>query len=137
MKTADLSLIETIGDYASELITTHPSLHFFGQNLSTEDLGELTSVLQKESSAGKPVRPPNKFVLEVKRVVPQETWRQFATLLEKWSRKVADPLGDHRLSAEEHEVLTMGLLWQTLLITECHGRHETIQEELATVRTVT
>ena len=51
MKTADLSLIETIGDYASKLIAAHPSLRFFGKDLSTEDLGELTSVLQTESSA--------------------------------------------------------------------------------------
>jgi len=82
------------------------------------------------------VRPPNKFVLEVKRVVPQEAWRQFTALLEKWSHPADSPI-DHRLSIEEHEVLTIGLLWQTLLITECHGRHETIQEEIATARTVT
>ena len=136
MKTADLSLIETIGDYASNLIADHPSLGFFGQELSTEDLGELTSVLQTESGAGKPVRPPNKFVLEVKRVVPQEAWRQFTILLEKWS-PIAAPQSDHRLSIEEHEVLTMGLLWQTLLITECHGRHDRIREEIATAHTVT
>ncbi len=136
MKTADLSLIETIGDYASKLIAAHPSLRFFGKDLSTEDLGELTSVLQTQSSAGKPVRPPKEFILEVRRVVPQKAWRQLTTLLEKWSH-TPDPQSDHRLSVEEHEVLTMGLLWQTLLITECHGRNKTIQEEIATVRTVT
>ncbi len=136
MKTVDLSLVETIGDYACKLIAAHPSLRFFGQDLSTEDLGELTSVLQAESSSGKPVRPPREFILEVRRVVPQKAWRQLTTLLEKWSH-TPDPQSDHRLSVEEHEVLTMGLLWQTLLITECHGRHETIQEEIATARTVT
>ncbi len=136
MKTVNSSLIENIGDYASKLIATHPSLRLFGQDFSTEDLGELTSVLQTESSAGKPVRPPKEFILEVKRVVPQKAWRQFTTLLEKWSH-TPDPQSDHRLSVEEHEVLTMGLLWQTLLITECHGRHETIQEEIAAARTVT
>ncbi len=136
MKTGNSSLIERIGDNASELLAAHPSLLFFGQDLSTEDLGELTSVLQTETSAGKPVRPPKKFILEVKRVVPQKAWRQLTTLLEKWSH-TADPQSDHRLSVEEHEVLTMGLLWQTLLITECHGRLETIQEEIATARTVT
>ena len=136
MKTVNSSLIENIGDYASKLIATHPSLRFFGQDLSTEDLGELTSVLQTESSVGKPVRPPKEFILEVKRVVPQKGWRQLTTLLEKWSQ-IADPQSDHRLSIQEHEVLTMGLLWQTLLITECHGRHETIQEEIATARVVT
>ncbi len=136
MKTVNSSLIEHIGDCASKLIAAHPSLRFFGQGLSTEDLGELASVLQTESSAGKPVRPPKEFILEVKRVVPQKAWRQFTTLLEKWSH-TPDPKGDHRLSIEEHEVLTMGLLWQTLLITECHGRHETIQGELGTARVVT
>jgi len=88
------------------------------------------------SENSKLVRPPNEFILEVKRVVPQKAWRQLTTLLEKWSYR-ADPQGDNRLSVEEHEVLTMGLLWQTLLITECHGRHETIQEEIAIARTVT
>ena len=136
MKTADLPLIENIGDYASKLIAAHPSLRFFGQDLSTEDVGEVTSVLQTEASPGKPVRPPKEFILEVRRVVPQKAWRQLTTLLEKWS-PTPDPQSDHRLSVEEHEVLTMGLLWQTLLITECHGRHETIQKEIATAQTVT
>ena len=131
--TAELSLIETIGNYASKLITDQPSLRFFGLDLSTEDLGELTSLLQAESRAGKPVQPPNEFILEVRRVVPQKAWRQLTTLLEKWSHTAA-PQSDQRLSVEEHEVLTMDLLWQTLLITECHDRHETIQEEIASIR---
>ena len=134
MKTVNSSLIEQIGDYACKLIVAHPSLCFFGQDLSTEDLGELTSILQIQSSAGRPVRPPNKFILEVKRVVPQKAWRQLTALLEKWSHK-ADPQGDSRFTVEEHELLTMGLLWQTLLITECHGRHETIQKKIAAART--
>jgi len=63
MKTAELSLIESIGDYACQLIMVHPSLHFFGQDLSTEDLSQWTAVVQSESKGGKPVRPPNRVYL--------------------------------------------------------------------------
>ena len=41
--------------------------------------------------------------------------------------------GESQLSVKEHEYLTMGLLWQTLLITECKGRHDAIQEQLAAI----
>ena len=136
MKAVDLSLIESIGEYACKLITVYPSLRFFGQDLSTDDLSQLTAVVQSESNAGKPVRPPTKFILEVKRVVPQKAWRQLTTRLEKWSN-ASESQGESQLSVKEHEYLTMGLLWQTLLITECKGRHDAIQKQLAAIGTGT
>jgi len=133
MKAAEnLSLIETIGDYASRLITVHPSLHLYGQHLSTDDLVQLTTVIQSEPAAAKPVRPPTKFISEVKRVVPQKAWRQLTTLLGKWSNPPHSQ-SEIRLSAKEHEFLTMGLLWQTLLITECKSRHDAIQKKITSI----
>jgi len=136
MKKVDLPLLEHIGEYACNLITFHPSLLFFGQKLSTEDLAQLTSVVHSESAAGKPVRPPGGFILEVKRVVSQEAWRQLTALLKKWN-DTSDSEGKNRLSVKEHEFLTMGLLWQTLLITECKWRHDAIEEEIAVIGKVT
>ena len=136
MKATNLSLIESIGDYAYQLITVHPSLRLFGQDLSTDDLIQLTSVIQSESVVGKPVRPPTEFISEVKRVIPQKTWRELTTLLEKWSN-ASELQSENRLSVKEHEYLTMGLLWQTLLITECKWRYDAIQEEIAAIGPVT
>ena len=85
MQATNLSLIESIGDHAYQLISVHPSLRLLGQDLSTEDLSQLTAVVQSESNTGRPVRPPTEFILEVKRVVPEKTWRKLTTLLEKWS----------------------------------------------------
>ena len=132
MKATNLSLIESIGDYAYQLITVHPSLRLFGQDLSTEDLSQLAAVVQSESNTGKPVRPPTGFISEVKRVVPEKTWRKLTTLLEKWSNASALP-SESRLSVKEHEYLTIGILWQTLLITECKWRHDALQEQFTAI----
>ncbi len=132
MRPADLSLIENFGEYAYRLITASPSLSCLGQDLSTEDLSQLTATVQHESYAGKPVRLPIEFILEVKRVVPQKVWRQLATLLEKW-HSMSKSQGENRMSVKEHEYLTMSLLWQTLLITECQWRHAEIQKEFAAI----
>ncbi len=137
MKAANLSLIENIGDYAYELITLHPSLRLFGKDLSTEALIQLTSVIQSEPVVGKPVRPPTEFIVEVKRVVPQEGWRKLTTLLEKWSTTLESQGDENRLTVKEHEYLTMGLLWQTLLITECQWRNDAIEKKFATIGEMT
>ncbi len=128
----DLSLIENFGDYAYRLMTASPSLSCLGQDLSTEDLSQLTATVQYESNASKPVRPPTEFILEVKRVVPQQVWGQLAKLLEKWQSS-SNSQGENRLSVREQEYLMMGLLWQTLLITECQYRHAEIQKEFAAI----
>ncbi len=132
MKATNLSLIESIGDYAYQLIAVHPSLRLFGQDLSPEDLSQLAAVVQSESNTGRPVRPPTEFILEVKRVVPEKTWRKLTTLLEKWSN-ASELQSESRLSVQEHEYLTMGILWQTLLITECKWRHDAIQEQFTAI----
>ena len=87
MKNEDLALLENVGDYAFKLVATHPSLLFFGQDLSQEDLSQLTADVQAESHAGKPVCPPAEFISEVKRVVPQATWRRLTALLDEWSNE--------------------------------------------------
>ena len=135
MNTVNSSLLENIGDCACNLIAAHPSLLSFSEDLSTEDLVRLASIVQREPFAGNPVRPPTKFILEVKRVISQKAWRQFNTLLEKWEdrRKSQDK---NRWSVKEHEYLTMGLLWQTLLITECNRRHDEVRQEIAAVRKI-
>ena len=123
MKKVELALLENVGDYACKLISAHPSLRSFVQDLPTEDLVQLTASGQGEPCD--PVRPPSEFVSEVKRVVSQKAWRQLTVLLEKWSDM---PKDENRLSVKEHEYLTMGILWQTLLITECKRRHEAIRK---------
>ncbi len=135
MTPVNLSLLENIGDCACNLIASHPSLLSFSEELSTEDLGRLASIVQSEAAVGRPVRPPTHFVLEVKSAISQKAWRQLNTLLEKWEdrRKSQDK---DRLSVKEHEHLSMGLLWQTLLITECKRRHDEIRQEIAAVRKV-
>ncbi len=133
MKTVDLSLLENFGDCACNLIAAHPSLLSFSEDLSTEDLAQWTSLVQSEPGVGKPVRPPTHFVLEVKRVISQKAWRQLNTLLEKWEDRTKSQ-ERNRCSVKEHEYLTMGLLWQTLLITECKRRHDEIRQEIAAVR---
>ncbi len=137
MKAANLSLIESIGNYAYERIAVHPSLRLFGQDLSTEDLIQLTSDIQSESVVGKPVRPPTEFILEVKQVIPQKGWRQLTTLLEKWHTALETQGGENRLSVKDHEYLTIGILWQTLLITECQWRHDAIEKEFAAIGAMT
>ena len=135
MTTVNLSLLENIGDCACNLIAAHPSLLSFSEDLSTEDLVQLASMVQSEPGVGKPVRPPTHFVLEVKRAISQKAWSQLNTLLEKWEdrRKSQDK---NRWSVKEHEYLTMGLLWQTVLITECKRRHDDFRQEIAAVRKV-
>ena len=54
MKATNLSLIESIGDYAYQLLKVHPSLRLLGQDLSTEDLSQLTAVVQSDSNTGRP-----------------------------------------------------------------------------------
>jgi len=135
MKTVNSSLLENIGECACNLIAVHPSLLSFSKDLSTEDLVRLASIVRREPFTGNPVRPPTKFVLEVKRVISQKAWRQLNTLLEKWEDR-AESQGQNRWSVKEHEYLSMGLLWQTLLITECKRRHDGIQEEIAAIRKV-
>lgn len=136
MKNVDLALLENVGDYACKLIAAHPALCFFGQDLSQEDLSQLTADVQAESHAGKPVCPPAKFISEVKRVVPQETWRRLTALLDEWSNE-SNSQSESRLNLKEHEHLTMGLLWQTLLITECKWRHIEIQNRFAAIEAAT
>lgn len=129
MNTANSSLLENIGNCACNLLSVHPSLLFFGKDLSTEDLVQWTSFVQSEPGVDKPVRPPTEFILEVKRVISQKAWRQLNTLLEKWEDRTKSQ-GQNRLSVKEHEYLSMGLLWQTLLIAECKRRHDQIQQEI-------
>ncbi len=107
MKTVNSSLLENIGECACNLIAVHPSLLSFSKDLSTEDLVRLASIVQREPFAGNPVRPPTKFVLEVKRVISQKAWRQLNTLLEKWEDR-AKSQGQNRWRVKEHEYLTMG-----------------------------
>jgi len=134
MKPLDLSLIENIGVYACKLISAHPSLCSFGRNLSTADLGQLAEIVQSECNAGKPVCPPTEFILEVKQVVPQRAWRKLITLLEKWHHQSGSE-EESSLRVHEHECLIMGVLWQTLLITECRWRYAAIREEFAAIGT--
>ncbi len=136
MKATNLSLIESMGDHGYQLISVHPSLRLLGQDLSTEDLIQWTAVVQSESNTGSPVRPPTEFISEVKRVVPENTWRKLTILLEKWSN-ASELQSESRLSVKEQEYLTMGILWQTLLITECKWRHDAIQEQLTAIETGT
>jgi hypothetical protein len=133
MKTVDSSLLENIAGCACNLIASHPSLLSFSEDLSTEDLVRLASIVQSEPGVGKPVRPPTHFVLEVKRAISQKAWRQLNTLLEKWEDRTKSQ-DRNRWSVKEHEYLSMGLLWQTLLITECKRRHDEIRQEIAAVR---
>ncbi len=129
-----LSLLEDICDCASSLIAVHPSLHFFAQDVSSQDLIEWTSVVHSDSSAGKPVSSPTEFVSEVKRVVSRQAWAQLARLLEKWN-DLSSSKGESRLSVQEHEHLTMGVLWETSLITECNCRHNALQKEILAINT--
>jgi len=128
MNKVELSLLENVGDYACKLISAHPSLRSFAQDLSTEDLVQLTA--SGQSGPCEPVRPPSEFILEVRRVVSQKAWRQLTVLLENWTNMTK---GENRLSVKEHEYPTMGILWQTLLITECKRRYEAIQKEMAAI----
>jgi hypothetical protein len=130
-----LDLLEDIGDYACRLLANFPSLLLFAEDLSTENLVQWTSIVQSEPCAGKPVRPPDKFLLEVKRVVSQKAWIKLNTLVEKWETTTKSEVRK-RLGVYEQEYLSMGLLWQTLLITECKRRNDQIQEEIAAVRAI-
>jgi len=56
-----------------------------------------------------------------KSVVPKKEWTQLYELLEKWNDG-SEASSHPRLSGNELECLTLGLLWETLLITECERR---------------
>ncbi len=131
----ELALRENIYDCVSNLIQVHSSLRLFDQNLSTQDLVQWTSAIHSESSVGKPVSPPTGFISEVRQVVSHRDWTQLSTLLEKWN-ELSAPESESRLNAQEHEYLTMGVLWETLLITRCKERYDEVQKEIFAIRTV-
>ena len=130
-----LSLLDQICESAGHLIRDHPSLHPFAQELSARDLAGWTTRIHSESSAGKPVKPPIEFVLEVKRVVPHSAWIRLSVLLIELIH-LSRAEWEDPLSAYEKESLTMGILWETLLITECSWRSDEIQGKIPTLSTV-
>jgi len=121
MKKTAFTLLGNINEYSRNLIAVHPYLPRFAHNLSTQDLAQLTSLVHNDSSSGKPVRPPTEFILAVKQVVFKKEWMLLYELLEKWTNGSEVP-SHPRLSGNELEYLTLGLLWETLLITECERR---------------
>ncbi len=121
MEKTELTLLGNINEYSRNLIAVHPYLPRFTHNLSTQDLAQLTSFVHNDSSSGKPVRPPTEFILAVKQVVSKKEWMLLYELLEKWNHGSEAP-SHPRLSGNELEYLTLGLLWETLLITECERR---------------
>ena len=121
MKKTAFTLLGNINEYSRNLIALHPYLPRFAHNLSTQDLAQLTSFVHNDSSSGKPVRPPTEFILAVKQVVFKKEWMLLYELLEKWTNGSEVP-SHPRLSGNELEYLTLGLLWETLLITECERR---------------
>ncbi len=121
MKKTELTLLGNINEYSRNLIAVHPYLPRFAHHLSIQDLAQLTSFVHDDSSSGKPVRPPTEFILAVKQVVLKKEWTQLYELLEKWSNGSGAP-SHPRLNGNELEHLTLGLLWETLLIAECERR---------------
>ena len=121
MKKTESTLLWNINEYSRNLIAVHPYLPRLAHNLSTQDLAQLTSFVHNDSSSGKPVRPPTEFMLAVKQVVSKKEWMLLYELLEKWTNGSEAP-SHPRLSGNELEYLTLGLLWETLLITECERR---------------
>ncbi len=130
-----LSLLDKICECAGHLIGVHPSLHLFAQELSVRDLARWTTRIHSESCAGKPVKPPIEFVSEVKRVVPHSGWTRLRVLLVKLVH-LSGGQSEDPLSAYEQESLTMGILWETLVITECNWRSDEIQGKISTIHTV-
>ena len=130
-----LSLLDKICESAGDLILVHPSLHLFAQELSVRDLARWTTRIHSESSAGKPVKPPIEFVSEVKRVVPLSAWTRLRVLLVKLVH-LSGAQSEDPLSAYEQESLTMGILWETMVITECSWRSDEIQGKISTIHTV-
>ncbi len=128
-----LSLLDKICECAGHLIRVHPSLHLFAQELSVRDLARWTTRIHSESSAGKPVKPPIEFVTEVKRVVPHSTWTRLSVLLVKLVH-LSGAEREDPLSVHEQESLTMGILWETLLVTEFSWRSDEIQGKISTIR---
>ncbi len=116
------------------MILVHPSLHLFAQELSVKDLARWSTRIHRESSAGKPVKPPIEFVSEVKRVVPLSAWTRLRVLLVKLVH-LSGPESKDPLSVHEREFLTMGILWETLLVTECSWRSDEIQGKISTLNT--
>jgi len=121
MKKTESTLLWNINEYSRNLIAVHPYLPRLAHNLSTQDLAQLTSFVHNDSSSGKPVRPPTEFMLAVKQVVSKKEWMLLYELLEKWTNGSETP-SHPRLSGNELEYLILGLVWETLLITECERR---------------
>ena len=109
-------------------------MHLFAQELSVRDLARWTTRIHSESSAGKPVEPPIEFVSEVRRVVPHGAWTQLSVLLVKLVHSSGAESEDP-LSIYERESLTMGILWETLLITECSWRSDEMKGKISTLST--
>ncbi len=128
-------MLDKICESAGHLIRVHPSLHLFAQELSVKDLARWTTRIHSESSAGKPVKPPIEFVSEVKRVVPHSSWSQLSVLLVKLVH-LSGAGREDPLSVYEQETLTIGILWETLVITECSWRSDEIQGKISTIHTV-
>ena len=109
-------------------------MHLFAQELSVRDLARWTTRIHSESSAGQPVKPPMEFVSEVNRVVSHSEWTRLSLLLVQLVQLSGRERED-TLSAHERESLTMGILWESLLITECSWRSDEIQGKISTFST--
>ena len=128
-------MLDKICECAGHLIRVHPSLHLFAQELSVRDLAKWTTRIYSESSAGKPAKPPIEFVSEVKRVVPHSEWARLSVHLVKLVQ-LSGAESEDPLSAYEQETLTMGILWETLVITECSWRSDEIKGKISTIHAV-
>jgi len=103
--------------------------------MSVRDLVGWTTRIHSEASAGTPVTPPVEFVSEVKQVVPHSAWIRLSVLLIEMIH-LSRAEWEDPLSAYEKESLTMGILWETLLITECSWRSDEIQGKISNFSTV-
>ena len=121
MKKGEFTLLEQVNDYCGNLAEVHPSLLHFAHELSELDFAQLTSDLQSEARSGGPVRPPIEFLQEVRRVVSQKEWTQLYGLLEMWN-EWSRSAGEIGLNGKELEFLTLGLLWESSLMSECERR---------------
>ena len=113
--------IENLGTYFSRLIALNPSLLRFVRGLSTSDLVAMISLVHSQSNSGNPVCAPSEFVSEVEQVVSHKEWKQLQKMLQEWACAIESEV-DTLLSWHETAQLVMGLLWETLLISECERR---------------
>lgn len=122
-RTSDFSKIETVHRRLAALLEEHPNLASTTRRLSTETLTQYLLDAHSELVSGVPVHPPDEFVRDTWESISEQEWQTLMEELNEWKLSLEPPVNG-ALSPEDLRLLAVGLLWETVLISEFAQRRE-------------